>query len=198
MYKRYFPPCPIDGPIEPPVPFGHMASSGAVPNKCGTCANLFEGECIRFIEEVGHYLHLDYGPCGINGPTDPVPYEDKFVASKVMVPRKCASCCFLNNDKIYGFYCSKDSEKWGDFHRGLDWGAWTPDTIYLELPPPKVTTKKLSEYANRNDLLAFIEEHRRVNPGLSITEAKGDFERFRSILAPMAGKTVDPKDKQIS
>jgi len=182
MYRKYFPKCPVDGPIEPPVAFGHLASRGAVPKKCSNCQHLFEGECIRYIEEVGHYLHLDHGPCGIDGPTDPVTYEDTFITSKVEVPRKCAKCNFLAVDWIFGFHCTKDAGKWGEFHRSLDWGAWEPDCIYLTLPPPKITTKELSRSAQRNDKVAFIKEHRRINPGLSIEEANSDFAHFRRIL----------------
>ena len=86
------------------------------------------------MEEVGRYLNLDHGPCSKTGPTDPVMYEDSFIVSKVEIPRKCSKCVFLMVDSIYGFYCTQDKEKWGDFHRGLDWGAWEPDSIYLELP----------------------------------------------------------------
>lgn len=106
MHSRYFPPCPVDGPIDPPVAFGHMGSRGAVPAKCGQCRHLFEGECTRFIETVGHYLHLDHGPCGINGPTDPVTYEDEFIKAKVEVPRKCSRCRFLAVHQIFGFHCT--------------------------------------------------------------------------------------------
>ena len=182
MHSRYFPPCPIDGPIEPPVPFGHMLSRGAVPKKCSECQHLFEGECLRYANEVGRYLHLDHGPCGINGPTDPVVYEDKFVTGKVEVPRKCANCVHLAVDRIHGFHCTKDAHKWGDLHRGLDWGAWEPDGVYIELPLPKVTTKKLSICARNNDLVEFVKEHRRVNPGLSVKEAQADFAHFRRVL----------------
>jgi hypothetical protein len=159
-----------------------MASRGAVPKKCSECQHLFEGECTRYIEDVGHYLHLDHGPCGIDGPTDAVTYEDEFVTSKAEVPRKCAKCIFLAVDRIHGFHCTKDADKWGDFHRGLDWGAWEPDCIYLELPLPKVTTRDLSLFAKQNDMMAFIKEHRRINPGLSIEEAKADFAHFRKVL----------------
>lgn len=131
---------------------------------------------------MGHYLNLDHGPCGIDGPTDPVFYEDKFVQSKVEIPRKCMRCWYLRMDSIHGFYCTKDAAIWGDFHRGLDWGTWEPDEIYLELPLPKVTTKALSRFAKQNDALAFIKEHRRVNPGLSLKEAQDDFGTFRKIL----------------
>jgi hypothetical protein len=176
MHNKYYPACPVDGPIEPAVPFAHMISRGAVPNKCSSCQFLFEGECRRMPDR---YLHLDHGPCGVDGPTDPVFYENEFVMAKVSVPRKCTTCRFLNIDSIDGFHCGKDSEIWGDFHRGLDWGAWSPDRIYLELPAPKITTRVLSECAHQNDLIGFIKEHRRVNPGFSLEEAKTDFAFFR-------------------
>ena len=182
MHRYYFPICPVDGPIEPPVPFEHMGTSGAVPQKCSQCDKLFEGECIRYIESVGHYLNLDHCPCGIDGSTDPVTYDDLYITSKVQVPRKYARCGYLRIDNIRGFCCTKESGKWGNIPRGLDWGAWEPDVVYLELPLPKVTTRQLSKHAFADDLLSFIKEHRRTNPGLSIAEAKADFQRFRSII----------------
>lgn len=188
MHKYYFPVCPVDGPIEPPVPFGHLGVSGAVPNKCSHCPKLFEGGCTRYIEDVGHYLHLDYGDCGIPGPTDPVIYRDEFIVSEVEIPRKCSTCVYLEFDRIRGFCCRKDSAKWGELERGLDWGTWRPDTIYLELPFPKVTTRALAVHANSGDLIAFIKEYRRVNPGVSHQEAKNDYQHFRSILERMSEK----------
>ena len=182
MHRFYFPPCPVDGPIDPPVSYGHLATHGSVPTKCSTCVSLFEGSCCRHMAEVGHYLHLDHGPCGVAGPTDPIVYEDEFIAGKVEVPRKCATCVCLNYDRIYGFFCSKDGDKWGGFHRSLDWGAWAPDFIYLELPLPKITTKALSRFAQENDLLAFLKEHRRINLGVSLAEAREDFAHFRAII----------------
>jgi len=182
MHKYYFPRCPVDGPVNPPVPYGHMASKGAVPQKCATCRCLFEGECLRYVEQVNRYLHLDHGACGINGPTDPVLYHDGWIDSKVEIPRKCASCSFLAVDQIRGFHCTKDADKWGDLHRGLDWGAWEPDVLYFELPLPKVTTRKLARFAQDNDQIGFIQEYRRTNPGFPIQEAKVDFVRLREIL----------------
>ncbi|MGC4044350.1 MAG: hypothetical protein QM758_11180 [Armatimonas sp.] len=175
----------IDGPIEPPVPYSHLGSFGAVPKKCSECEHLFEGGCTRYFNEVERYLHLDHGPCGIHGPTDPVFYEDAFVQSKVEIPRKCATCYHLEIDSIHGFHCTKDAKIWGDLHRGLDWGTWQPEEIYLELPPPKVTTRKLARFVRDNDLLSFIKEHRRINPGLSMKEAQEDFAYFRKVLSGM-------------
>jgi hypothetical protein len=185
MHTKYFPACTVKGPIEPAVPFGHMFSRGAVPNKCSSCQHLFEGECTRASEYIGkRYLHLDHGPCGIDGPTDPVYYENEFVTAKVSVPRKCVRCRFLKHDflkqdTIGGFHCDKDAQIWGDFHRSLDWGAWVPERIYFQLPFPKITTRALSEFAYQDDLIGFIKEHRRVNPALSPEEAKKDFRFFR-------------------
>ncbi|MBX2846904.1 MAG: hypothetical protein KTR16_01180 [Acidiferrobacterales bacterium] len=182
MHKLYFPTCKVEGDIEPPVPFNHMGMVGAVPNKCGSCKNLFEGSCRRYMDEVNRYLHLDYGPCDIEGPTDPVTYKDDFVTANVEVPRKCSKCTYLKVDSIYGFHCSQGKQKWGAYHRGLDWGAWEPDSIYLQLPLPKVTTRELSNLVKQNDILGFIKEYRQRNPSLSIKEAREDFAYLQNIL----------------
>ena len=198
MHRHYFPSCPVEGPIEPPVPYNHMGISGAIPKKCSECSHCFEGGCTRFFEEVQRYSHLDFGPCGIDGPTDPVVYEDKFVTAKVEIPRKCLRCSFLFHDSIYGFTCRKDQDKWGRCHRGLDWGAWSPSRIYVELPHPKLTTKVLVDYAHSENLTGFIAEHRRINPGLSIIESKEDYGWFRRLIEqsipaePEQGEQVAP------
>ena len=160
-----------------------MLSRGAVPKKCSECEHLFEGECLRGGEQAGRYFHLDYGPCGIPGKTDPVHYENGHIKAKVTVPRKCDFCHYLRYDFIHGFYCNKDSDKWGDFHRGLDWGTWQPDVVYFDLPLPKATTQKMCEMATSDDLVGFIAEYRRVNPGLSIQEAKEDYNLIRSKIS---------------
>lgn len=178
MYKYYFPPCPIDGPIEPAIPFAHMMSSGAVPNKCNHCQYMFEGECMRYMDEVGHYLHLDYGPCGIEGPTEPVTIEHEGDPSNIEIPKKCATCEYLRGHSS----CTKDKDVWGDFNRGLDWGQWKPEIIHIQLAFPKITTQELNLCAHRDDLISFIKEHRRVNPGTSHEEAKKDFKFFRAVL----------------
>ncbi len=182
MHNLYFPSCPVEGPIEPPVSFNHLGISGAIPNKCGHCEMMFEGVCTRAMERLQRYMHLDYGPCGIPGPTDPVIYEDPFVRSRVEVPRKCSRCRFLIHDSIHGFTCKKDSEKWGRYHRGLDWGAWSPERIDFNLPHPKLTTKVLLDCVYTEDLSGFIKEHRRINPGLSMQEAKEDFTLMRNLV----------------
>lgn len=188
MHHLYFPACPVKGPIEPPVPFYHMASVGSIPQKCGRCDFSFERSCTRYLEQIQHYMHLDYGPCGIEGPTDPVTYNGQFdevLQAQVEVPRKCARCSFLFRDGIFGFTCKKDPEKWGKFHRGLDWGHWSPDRFFIELGLPKQTTKALVDHAHTNDLLEFIKEYRRINPARSMAEAKKDFADMRNRLAQL-------------
>ncbi|GEP45953.1 hypothetical protein [Brevifollis gellanilyticus] len=135
------------------------------------------------MDKLNRYMHLDFGPCGIHGPTDPVVYEDRYIRAKVEIPRKCLRCCFLFNDIIHGFSCRKDAEKWGDCYRGLDWGQWQPDRIFFDLPHPKVTTKALADAAHVNDLKAFVIEYRRANPGLSMDEARRDFARIRELIS---------------
>jgi hypothetical protein len=182
MHKYYFPRCPVEGPIEPPVQFQHLGSRGAVPKKCHDCNFLFEGECTRGGAKVGHHLHLDHGPCGIEGPTDPVVYEDQWVRGHVEIPRKCARCIFLRVDPIRGFHCTKDAKIWGDLHRGLDWGYWEPDTIWIQLPHPKITTRTMISWAKAGNLMEFIKEYRSVNLDLPLTEARADFAFIRKGL----------------
>ncbi len=179
MYRYYFPSCPIEGPIDPPVPYAHAASYGAIPNKCAKCDFTFEGSCVRYSDIVNDYMHLDHGPCGIPGSTEPVTVENDFVFSKVKVPHKCSTCHYLDFDNIHGFYCSKDSDKWGDFHRSLDWGDWKPEKIYIHLDPPKRTNKDLVNLAYDEKLIEFIKEHRKINPEGSIGEAKEDYKFLR-------------------
>ena len=76
----------------------------------------------------------------------------------------------------------KDKEKWGDYPRGFDWGSWKPEFIYIQLPPLKVTTRILSQHAYNNDLIAFIKEYRRINPEISIKEARFDFRHFIKVI----------------
>lgn len=179
MYSEYFPACTVDGPIEPPVEFRHMGSRGAIPYKCSQCSSMFEGSCLRASELIQGFLHLDYGPCGIDGSTKPVYYENKYYKSKVQIPEKCSKCHFLEVDVIRGFHCKKDEVKWGDFNRGLDWGAWQPNRTYIQLSPPKITTKALIDHLYENDLLNFIKEYRRINPNSSVAEAKEDFSDLK-------------------
>lgn len=181
MYKFYFPKCPVEGSIDPPVEFGHMCLEGHIPNKCSTCEHLFEGECLRYIDLLGRYLHLDYGPCGVVGETDPVEIETPSSQSKLRVPKKCAQCQHLIHDSIYGFTCQHEAEKWGHFHRGFDWGDWKPDEVSTELWG-KTTTDEMCQCVSNNNLIGFVREYRQVNHGSSIKEAKEDFALMREKL----------------
>ena len=98
------------------------------------------------------------------------------------VPRKCSRCRFLFHDSIYGLTCRKDAEKWGGCYRGLDWGAWRPDRVYFDLPHLKVSSQALMDHAHSNDLGQFVLEHRRLNPDLSLAEARADFARLRQLI----------------
>ena len=131
MHRNNFPPCPVEGPIEPPVPFAHGGTEGAVPAKCASCEHFFEGSCNRAEALVDGFLHLDFGSCGIEGPTEPVHIQNRHLQSVVEVPRKCTSCVHLTYDFVRGFTCFQDREKWGDFDRGLDWGDWEPERIQV-------------------------------------------------------------------
>jgi len=141
------------------------------------------------MNEMQRYLHLDFGPCGIDGPTNPVVFEDKFMVAKVEIPEKCSRCTFLVHNSIHGFTCRKDQDKWGGIYRGLDWGAWAPDRIYPQLPYPRSTSKSLVDAAYDEDLTSFVAEHRRINPGLSMTEAQEDYEYFQTLIAERTSGT---------
>ena len=135
----------------------HLAIwDGAVLKKRNTCKYLFERDYLRAVELTGCYLHLDHGDCGINVLSDSVKHKDHFVQSEVEIPRKCSECIHLLINLCYEFYCAKDTDKWSDFHRSLDWDVWKTEIIYVELPPPKVTTRILCQLANKDDLIGFI------------------------------------------
>ncbi|ULH14389.1 hypothetical protein MF271_10080 [Deinococcus sp. KNUC1210] len=174
MYIDAFPACTVEGPIYPAVPFDYIA--GSIPQKCSQCSMQFEGSCRRGMSLLGRFLSLDYGPCRLSGSTHPAFFEDTFIASKVEVPKKCTTCKLLRYDGIYGFRCAEDADVWGQSLKALDWGAWEPDALYVELVAPKITTKLLVKAAKDHDLVAFVKEYRRINPNVSIVEAKEDFQ----------------------
>ncbi|EAQ78136.1 hypothetical protein DSM3645_18986 [Blastopirellula marina DSM 3645] len=140
---------------------------------------------------IHHSLHLDHGACEIEGPTEPVSLENEFLRAKVDVPEKCATCIFLGVSLVEGFYCTKDVDKWGDLHQGLDWGTWRPARIDLQLPSPKVTTRELTNFAYEANLVAFVKELRRVNPNVSVTEARDDFYHLRDMIESFLVRSED-------
>ena len=82
--------------------------------------------------------------------------------------------------------------------RGLDWGAWQPDFVYFKLPLPKVTTRVMCEFVTKQDLPLFIQEARRVNPGLSIQEARKDFFLMIGKITEAGQKTKTKDQKQLN
>jgi hypothetical protein len=110
FYKKE---CPIDGPQDP-VPSGHLSGTWSIPRKCDGCNFHFEGECGKI---TNRRVRLDYGFCGIDGPKDLV--DDP--RAKRRIPRKCATCPFLETIEVYGLICGKDKEMWGQRGRGLDY-----------------------------------------------------------------------------
>ncbi len=191
MLSRYFPKCTVVGPIEPPMPFQHLGSRGFVPKKCRDCKMLFEGECNRNTDLNMGWAHLDFGPCGIPGPTDPMIYQDEFVIAKVPVPRKCSTCRFISLDPIRGFHCTKEREKWGDLDRGLDWGDWQPTVPPIGLPYPQRINDRMRELALHGDVVDFIIEFRKENPA-SIPAAKEAYLELKAALEEATNKPMHP------
>lgn len=181
MHQRYFPRCPVNGPILPAVPFNHLGLEGSVPSKCSSCAHLFEGECLRFVEQKG-YMALDHGACEIDGPTDPVTVDNKWISSKVEVPRKCSTCSHLEYDALRGFTCGAQTDLWGWFRRGLDWGTWSPERLHVNLPPYRAT-REMIDAASEGRLKEFVEEFRSLNPNESLLVAQKAYCDARQKLA---------------
>ena len=126
MYRKVFPRCEVEGSLEP-VAFSHFGSTDHIPRKCAECENMFEGECVRAMDQVEDYLSLDYGPCRKSGLCNPVLFEDQFIKSKVFVPEKCRDCFNLKYHAVFGFRCHEDDQIWGRYGKTLDWGHWSPD-----------------------------------------------------------------------
>lgn len=173
------------------MPFQHLGSGGFVPRKCHDCQMFFEGECNRNADLNMGWAHLDYGPCGIPGPTDPVIYQDDLVIAKVPVPRKCSTCRFISLDPIRGFHCTKDRDKWGDMDRGLDWGDWQPAIPPIGLPFPQQTNDRMRELALLGDMVQFVIEYRKVNPA-SIAAAKQAYLELKAALEEAINNPADP------
>lgn len=182
MHGDYFPACPVEGPVEPAPRSGHMGVVVAVPQKCATCGHLFEGGCRRAMATVGRYLHLDHGPCGVPGPTDPVIYDGHYLRAKVTVPRKCCGCPHLAVSTARGFSCAKDARTWGLLGRGLDWGGWRPGRVTLSLSSGRDVTRELADHAFAGDRVAFVRAYRRTYPDVSIDVARTEFDACRTLI----------------
>jgi len=183
MYRTSFPPCLVEGPVDP-VPYGHLGLQGAVPRKCVTCSHLFEGSCTRAVDQVQDYSNLDHGPCRVDGPTDPVAYEDAFIRSKVAVPRKCATCVFLAHHPIRGFVCRQDEDRWGDLPRSLDWGAWVPERPVVGLSTGRHVSDALVDAVLDRHEAAAVRAFLDTNRGSTIKEARCAYAELLAKVPP--------------
>jgi len=111
--EMYRPECPYTGP-QTPVPSSHLTLRFSIPEKCDGCRFNFEGRCKLITNRL---VRLDYGYCGIPGPTHLVPDP----RARRKIPAKCSTCTFLGEDDIFRLVCRKDSDVWGDVPRGLDY-----------------------------------------------------------------------------
>lgn len=186
MYRKSFPKCEIKGDYKP-VKFGHMVSDGAIPSKCATCSFLFEGECLRAIDQLGDYLRLDYESCKISGPTEPTEIENANDVS-IFVPKKCKNCKFLMKSDIRGYFCNSEHEVWKDFPRDLDWGDWEPDYPLVGITRynksnytcnylgSAIVTKDLVLLLMKNETTKALKLYRKLNKIVTIKEAFDDIK----------------------
>jgi hypothetical protein len=56
--------------------------------------------------------------------------------------------------------------------------SWSTDKTPI-LPPPKKANRALQKLAINDELMSFVKEYRRLNPDLSIQEARADFKYLR-------------------
>ncbi|QDT45873.1 hypothetical protein Pan241w_60010 [Gimesia alba] len=181
MYRKAFPKCEIQGPLGP-VKFIHGEFTMYIPRKCDECANLFEGECVRVVEQVEGYLSLDYGPCHREGTCEPVLVEDEFIKSKVYVPEKCSHCPFLKYHRIFGFRCHEDDHIWGQYGKSLDWGNWSPELPNIGLASGRIVSQELLRAVKEKQEVEAIRIYRYLHAGTSIREARDAFQELSEKL----------------
>jgi hypothetical protein len=121
------------------------------------------------------YRNLDYGPCPISGPQQPVIYENEFIQSKVCIPEKCRRCRHLHSDPTRGFVCNYEREKWGDFPRALDWGLWSPERSDLHLDSGRSLTQEFMSAVERGDQVHAIRVFRDQHRDATLKEAREAF-----------------------
>lgn len=178
MFRQAFPRCEVPGPVDP-VPYSHFCSNGCIPRKCSTCKSQFEGGCGRGVEQTAGWLALDHGPCAVPGPSDPVLIENRYISSKVSVPRKCSHCRHLDYDGIRGFVCGWQQEMWGDFPRTLDWGDWTPETPNVGLDSDATCSPVFIRLCIAAQMADAIRTFLSDNPTASVGEGKRAYEEIR-------------------
>lgn len=179
MYRIVIPRCEIEGPRDP-VSFNHMGLQGAVPRKCSTCNFLFEGGCLRAMEQTSTYVALDHGPCPVIGNESPVEYESRFIKSKVFIPEKCSSCVNLEFDFIRGFICNYKRSDWGEFPRELDWGSWSPEFPNIGLRSGKSVSQEVLKAVINNNEVEAIKAFRSDHKNITIKEAREAFLELNS------------------
>lgn len=180
MFRTAFPRCTVPGSVDR-VPYGHFMW-GAIPQKCRSCDHLFEGGCTRAIEQVQGYLALDHGPCPIKGPTNPVLVDTPYYTSKVYVPSKCQSCRYLELDRIRGFVCNYERERWGSFPQTLDWGLWNPAHPNLGLKSGRsVPVEFIQAVQNQHEAQA-VKAFRSAHPDTTFREAR---DAYAELLAKL-------------
>ena len=200
MYRRSFPKCTVEGDQSPSKKMLVMASKWALPTKCISCQYLFEGECLRDSELIGGgFLQLDYGYCGVDGPTEPFAIEEPAIGVKIFIPTKCKSCQFLYLDSIRGYVCKKDQKLWGDGFRGLDWGDWEPNYPNVGLErlgnsevnerflDRVIVTEEILDLLMANQKIAALKLYRSINAITTIKHAKDDIELLDSKLKKAMG-----------
>ncbi|QDT24460.1 hypothetical protein [Gimesia chilikensis] len=181
MYRKVFPRCEVEGSLEP-VAFSHFGSTDHIPRKCTECENMFEGECVRAMDQVEDYLSLDYGPCRKSGLCNPVLFEDQYIKSKVYVPEKCRDCFNLKYHAVFGFRCHEDDQIWGRYGKTLDWGHWSPDLPNIGLESRKEVSMELLQAVKDEQEVAAIRIYQELHPGTTIREARDAYEELKEKL----------------
>ena len=141
---------------------------------------MFEGGCLRAVEQVKGYLALDHGPCPVKGDTKPLLHETKYMTSKVYVPTKCATCRYLGFSSSYGFVCEFEAERWGQSRRTLDWGTWSPEHPNLGLSTGRPVPPEMLQAVQANKEADGIKAFRDAFPDSTIREARDAFAELRS------------------
>lgn len=174
VHRRSFPACEVRGPVDP-VPFSHGASAGAVPRKCASCRFLFEGECVRAIDQVQGYLALDHGPCPVVGDTTPTPMAIGPPLGTVSIPTKCRTCQHLDASPVRGFTCRFERDRWGAFPRALDWGTWSPELPNLGLASGRPVSLTLLRAVAAGNEAEAVKAFRADVPDATFAEARAAF-----------------------
>ncbi len=98
------------------------------------------------------------------------------------MPAKCERCAKLELNRIHGFVCNLDRERWGAFPRTLDWGSWSPEHPNLGLKTGRsVSHEVISAVANGSEVQA-IKAFRSSHPDATFREAR---DAYAELLAQL-------------